>query len=138
VIIALADAGPLIALMDDDDPYHGHYDALMFEGDEAPRLYTTWPCVVEAVHLLSPPSGHALLEWVARGGVQVFPFDVGDLNVMLKWMRHYTQPPRTEMDFADASLYWLAVETGLSTVMTVDRRDFSRYRLPDGRHFEIL
>jgi uncharacterized protein len=138
VITALADAGPLIALMDDDDRYHDHYTALMFEGYEAPRLHTTWPCVVEATHLLAPHAGHALLEWIARGGVQVFPFDIGHLNDMLKWMRLYTQPPRTQMDLADASLYWLAVETGLTTVMTVDRRDFSRYRLPDGRAFEIL
>jgi uncharacterized protein len=138
VITALADTGPLVALMDDDDPFHDHYDALMFDGDEAPRLFTTWPCVVEATHLLSSTSSHALLEWVGRGGVQVFPYDAQDLAAMVKWMRIYTQPPRTRMDFADATLYWLAVETGLTKVMTIDRRDFSRYRLPDGRPFEIL
>ena len=42
------------------------------------------------------------------------------------------------MDLADASLVWLATETGVTTVMTLDARDFSRYRLPDGRAFEIL
>jgi predicted nucleic acid-binding protein len=42
------------------------------------------------------------------------------------------------MDFADASLVWLAQDTGVCRVMTMDARDFSRYRLADGRSFEIL
>ena len=53
-------------------------------------------------------------------------------------MRQYTETPRTQMDLADASLVWLAADTGVSTILTMDRRDFSRYRLPDGRSFEIL
>ena len=42
------------------------------------------------------------------------------------------------MDFADASLVWLATDTGVNRIMTMDVRDFSRYRLTDGRGFEIL
>jgi hypothetical protein len=53
-------------------------------------------------------------------------------------MARYTAEPRTEMDLADASLVWLAQDTNTLNVMTMDVRDFSRYRLPDGRHFEIL
>ena len=53
-------------------------------------------------------------------------------------MQRYTQSPRTEMDLADASLVWLAADTGVNRIMTMDKRDFSRYRLPDGRPFEIL
>ena len=57
---------------------------------------------------------------------------------MTPWMQRYSEPPRSVMDLADASLYWLALETGITEVMTLDVRDFSRYRLPDGRAFEIL
>ena len=53
-------------------------------------------------------------------------------------MLRYTEVPRTEMDLADASLLWLAEDTGVLTIMTLDVHDFSRYRLPDGRAFEIL
>jgi uncharacterized protein len=53
-------------------------------------------------------------------------------------MQRYTESPRTEMDLADASLYALAADTGVSRIMTLDKRDFSRYKLPDGRGFEIL
>ena len=80
----------------------------------------------------------ALLRWVAAGGVTVFPFEQEALEAMVELMRKYTQSPRTEMDLADASLVWLAADTGVTQVMTMDIRDFSRYRLPDGRAFEIL
>ena len=39
---------------------------------------------------------------------------------------------------ADASLYWVAAETGVASVLTADVKDFARYRLPDGRAFELL
>jgi predicted nucleic acid-binding protein len=53
-------------------------------------------------------------------------------------MRRYTETDKREMDLADASLYWLACETGITDVMTTDRNDFERYRLPDGRPFNII
>ena len=53
-------------------------------------------------------------------------------------MVRYTESTRAEMDLADASLVWLAAETGVTRIMTTDVRDFSRYRLPDGRGFDIL
>ena len=49
-----------------------------------------------------------------------------------------TQDEVDEMDLADASLYWLAAETGLTEILTVDVSDFSRYRLPRGKAFTLL
>ena len=116
-----------------------HYDALFKRAaNEQWSLATTWPCVVEASYLLAPPERFALLRWVAAGGLTVFPFAQEALADMVELMRAYTESPRTEMDLADASLVCLAADTGVTRVMTMDRRDFSRYRLPDGRPFEIL
>ena len=42
------------------------------------------------------------------------------------------------MDFAGASLCWLATQTGVTEIMTTGVADFSRYRLPDGRAFSLL
>jgi predicted nucleic acid-binding protein len=134
----LLDAGPLIALFADGDPFHGHYQALLGDARQPLSLYTTWPCVVEASHLLGDVERLEMLKWVGLGGAQVFPFDTPALVDMTGWMVRYTEPPRTRMDFADASLYWLAQETGVTAIMTLDVRDFTRYRLPDGRAFEIL
>jgi hypothetical protein len=79
-----------------------------------------------------------MLNWIGRGGAQVFPFESIHLIDMADWMQRYTQAPRSEMDLADASLYWVACETAITQVMTLGVRDFSRYLLPDGRGFEIL
>ena len=71
------------------------------------------------------------------GGVTVYPFSTDNLNGVVETMKTYTEPGKREMDFADATLYWLAVETGITTIMTVDERDFNRYRLSDGKHFTV-
>ncbi|KNZ31575.1 MAG: hypothetical protein AD742_16430 [Methylibium sp. NZG] len=135
--VALLDAGPLIALFDRADRAHKHYRDLLSR-QTASRLHTTWPCITEAAHFLPGLAKVEMLRWVGLGGVQVFPFEQEALLAMAPWIHAYTEPPRTEMDFADASLYWLAHETGVVRIMTLDTRDFLRYRLPDGRAFELV
>jgi hypothetical protein len=135
----LIDAGPLIALFAVDDAHHARYDNLVAEAAVGGlRLATTWPCLTEAAYLLDAPLRFELLEWVERGGVQVFPFDASHLAVMLPWMRRYTEKYKRDMDLADASLLWLAHETGVREIMTVDVKDFSRYRLPGGEALSLL
>ena len=135
----LIDAGPLIALFAVDDAYHVRYDSLVTESAASGlRLVTTWPCVTEASHILDAPLRFELLEWIERGGVQVFPFDASHLALMLPWMRRYTEKYKRDMDLADASLLWLAHETGLREIMTVDVKDCARYRLPGGKALALL
>ena len=135
----LVDAGPLVALFGDHEPQRTHYQRLLERAAaERWRLCTTWPCIVEASYLLAPARRYMLLRWVAQGGITVFPFQQEVLTDFVDLMARYTEEPRTEMDLADASLVWLAGETGVTAIMTTDLRDFARYRLPDGRAFEIL
>jgi predicted nucleic acid-binding protein len=134
----LLDAGPQVALFAPDDVHHGRFYGLLTDlADQGVRLITTWPCIVEAAYLLDPPHRYDLLKWVELGGAQIYPFDAHHLGDIARWMRRYTDA-RREMDLADASLYWLASETGVTAIMTVDIADFRRYRLPNGAHFELL
>ena len=139
VATAIVDASALVALFGHDQPSHAHY-AQLFEQAAAERwmLASTWPCITEASHLLGVPRRYACLRWVAAGGLTIYPIDQETLESMVEFMRQYTQSPRTEMDLADASLVWLASDTSVNRIMTLDQRDFSRYRLPDGRAFDIL
>lgn len=135
----LLDSGALIALFAVDDKHHLRFDRLVEElSANGLRLLTTWPCVVEGAYLLDRPQRFEMLRWVELGGTLVYPFEPHHLGDMLPWMARYTEMNKREMDLADASLYWLAVETGLNEIMTTDVADFSRYRLPDGRHFVLL
>ena len=129
----------MVALFGVHQPRGPHYRQLLRQaGEELWSLATTWPCVTEASHLLDAPERFTLLRWIAASGITVFPFAQDDLEAMVALMRRYTESPRTEMDLADASLVWLAADSGVTRVMTMDVGDFSRYRLPDGRSFELL
>ena len=135
----LIDSGPLIALFATDDKHHQRFDELV--GALAPdglRLLTTWPCIVETSYLLEVPQRDQMLHWVELGGTIVYPFEPHHLGDMSKWMQQYSKKSRREMDLADASLYWLAIETAVTDIMTIDVADFSRYRLPNGQPFTLL
>lgn len=134
----LLDAGPMVTIFRPQEVAHAHYRSLLLNERPQYQLHTTWPCICEAVHLLKGVDRLALMRWIGHGAVQVFPFDAADMLEMTPWMQRYSEPPRSVMDLADASLYWLACESGVRQVMTLDIRDFSRYRLPDGQGFEIL
>ena len=129
----------MVALFGRDQSHSAHYSQLFARAaQEQWSLTSTWPCVTEASYLLGPPQRFTFLRWVAADGVSIFPFDQSNVEGMAELMRRYTESPRTEMDFADASLVYLASDTGVNRIMTMDVRDFSRYRLADGRAFEIL
>jgi uncharacterized protein len=136
---ALVDAGPLVAIFGKNQPQATRYKTLLKNAsDEQWTLATTWPCVVEASYLLAVPQRYTMLQWVAASGIDVFPFGQDALNQMIALMKKFTESPKTEMDLADASLVWLAIESGVNQIMTMDLRDFSRYRLPNGEGFRIL
>ncbi len=135
----LIDSGPLIALFAIDDDHHTRFDTLVKELSVGGlRLISTWPCIVEASYLLDMPHRFEMLRWVELGGVAVYPFEAAHLADFVRWMRRYSEAHKREMDLADASLYWLAAETGVAEILTVDVTDFSRYRLPGGKSFTLL
>jgi hypothetical protein len=136
---ALVDTGAFVALFDDAEQRFEHYRTIVAAlVGEGVRLLSTWPCITEASYLLSPRNHWALLEWLGSGTVAVQNFEQDDLTQMQAWMQRYSEQGKSLMDFADASLYWLADRVDSNIVLTVDQSDFSLYRLPDGRHFEIL
>ena len=139
VSAALVDAGPIVAAFGPGDKHAKRYRALFKRAaTEGWALATALPCVVEASHMIEPPHRYAMLRWVASGAIKVFPFEIDAVEELVTLMKRWTEPPRTEMDLADAALVQLAVELGITQIMTIDVRDFARYRLPNGRAFEIL
>ncbi len=54
----LTDNGPLVALINRNDPHHERYKAAVRQWPAAPLL-TTWPCWTEAMYLLYRAGGYA-------------------------------------------------------------------------------
>ncbi len=100
------------------------------------RLLTTWPCVTDATHILERVDLQlALLAFLHGGRCEVRDFGADHLDRFITWIGKYRDRP---MDFADASLLWLAVDIGCAEILTTDRADFETYRLPGGRRFKLL
>jgi uncharacterized protein len=124
--LILIDAGPLVALVDSDDQHHARCVAAL-KGLREP-LATVWPALFEAMYLLSdlPLAQEAIWEMLDRGAVLLFPLDSSDIPRIRELMRKYANRP---MDLADAALLRVAEREGLRKIFTVDRADFSVYRL---------
>ena len=124
----LVDAGPLIALTDRSDKHHRRVASYLrrFDG----KLLTTWPVLAEACHFMPEHTQIAFLRWADAGGLGVMEMDHSALATLANWKEKYVDLP---MDLVDASLVWLAQQTGVLDILTIDLKDFSVYRLSDGK-----
>ena len=129
----LADTGPLVALLLKRDPHHRA--TVQWMAANAHRLLSTWPVITEACHFLGLRGKLALFELVERGALVVADIAAGDLKAVAKIMSTYAD---REVDLADASLVLLAERSGVTGIITIDRNDFSTYRLSRGRAFNII
>ena len=129
----LVDAGPLIALADKSDKHHARVAAYLrrFNG----RLLTTWPVLAEACHFLPESAQIDFLRWADAGGISLVELHESALITLADWKEKYRELP---MDLADASLLWVAQSTGVLDILTIDRKDFSVYRLPNGKALSLV
>lgn len=133
----LCDTGPMVAMVDRNDPYH---EVCVTALDEIPSdgFVTTWPCLAEAMHLLDRKLGFTGQEhlWDLLEGGVITPCGQSDVEWkrMRELMRQYRDAP---MDLADASLVTAAEQLGIRRVFTIDRH-FRAYRIHGAREFEIV
>ncbi len=122
----LVDAGPLIALIHANDRHHKECKEALAR-IRGP-LSTVWPVFVEAMYLLnfSLKAQEALWKLLESGALILLPLDHTDAARMRELMSKYRDLP---MDLADAALVHVAEREGIRTVFTLDRRDFSVYRV---------
>ncbi|HEX5726948.1 MAG TPA: hypothetical protein VFX98_15845 [Longimicrobiaceae bacterium] len=135
--MTLCDTGPLVALIDRDDPHHARCVGAL-AGLPPAALLTTWPCFTEAMHLLRRvgglPAQDELWSYLADGLVSLHVPASGEWERMRALMRTYGDAP---MDLADASLVALAEGLGLRRVFTLDRH-FRAYRTRRGGSLELV
>ena len=133
--IVLVDTGPLVALFDPSDQDHAACTAELGRLN-ASRLVTTLAVLTEATYLLafSTKAQRAVLDFVAAGAVELPDLDAVDVARAAGFMKKYEDLP---MDFADATLAVLGQRLHTERIFTLDRRDFSVYRI-GRRAFRIL
>jgi hypothetical protein len=77
----------------------------------------------------------ALWRLLERKAVKILPLDASDVPRMRELMRKYRDLP---MDLADAALVRVGERERISSVFTIDRRDFEVYRPRGIRRFTVL
>ena len=129
----LVDTGFLVALFRRRDRLHG--SARMYLQAHSHVLATVAPVIVETSFFLSADGKANLLEWVLRGGLTVSEVPSAAYRDIKSIVLKYGD---RDIDFADASLIWLAGLTGCRRILTVDERDFGVYRAKGNKRFQIV
>jgi len=130
----LVDAGPLVAILDADDAFHEACVATLRQIREP--MITVWPALTEATHLVgSNDARDRVLQIIEQGDLRIASLDARDVPRMRALMQKYGDRP---MDLADAALVRVGEREGFQTVFTIDRADFSVYRLHGNRRFQLI
>lgn len=102
-------------------------------------MLTTEAVVTESAYVLaaSPEHQRAALDWFerARATRLLVVEPAGDYAALAVIIARYANLP---CDYADATLIALAERTGVTSIATIDERDFSSYRIRGRRRFRIL
>ncbi len=122
----LIDTGPLTALFDKDDSYHGR--VLEFISGKRFQFVTTTAVITEVTHLLdfSVETQILFFQWILNQGAIIHEIGFEDIARIIELTRKYSDRP---MDFADATLVVAAEKTGIRKIISIDS-DFYVYRLP--------
>jgi predicted nucleic acid-binding protein len=129
----IVDTGFLVALYIRRDNLHSQ--ALHFLQQNKQALITTAPVIVESCYFLDAKAKVALLNWVQRGGINVVDVPVTAYSEIAQTIEKYADH---EIDFTDATLIWLANSYQQQQVLTVDKNDFSAFRLKNNQWFHLL
>ena len=129
----LADTGFLVALFKHRERLNAAAKAYLTAHRHA--LLTVAPVIVETCFFLDAGEQRALLEWARCGGIEVAEWPASAYAQTGTIIARYAD---RDIDLADAALIWLALRSGSQSILTVDRRDFSVYRLKGNRSFDLL
>ncbi len=132
---ALVDTGAILALLDRSDRWH-RLCVETFSSLHLPLL-TSEAVLTELFHLVGDERREEESAWkfVRSGALELAVISGSELPAVHGLMSRYWDRP---MDFADATLVYLAKRESLSTVFTVGRADFETYRIDGRRRFRVL
>ena len=132
---ALIDTGAILALLDRTDRWHPAC-VNAFRQLRLPLLASE--AVLTELFLLVGDSStemEATWRFVRSGAIVLGVIEDTELPNLRTLMSRYGDRP---MDFADATLVYLAKRESLSGILTVDQADFVTYRIQGKRQFRVL
>lgn len=133
----LVDTGPLYAMADRDDDWHGR--VVGFVERSSDELIVPVTVLPEAAYLLAahlgPEAEQRLVRSVVNGEMAVEDLTIQDLRRTLELLQRYAE---ARIGFVDASIVATAERLRISRILTTDRRDFALIRPRHCKAFELL
>ena len=133
-IALLVDTGVLLAAVSPRDKWHDRCAAFLLETDVP--LMTTVAVLTELFYFVhqDPMRTNLIWRFLSGGVVELASIEARDLPEIEHLMQRYADRP---MDFADATLVYVAGREGIADMLTIDHDDFETYRFGRNRRFRI-
>jgi uncharacterized protein len=123
---AILDTGPWVALIDKSESKHDL--CVQWLKNYSGNLYSTEAVLTEVLYLLnfSIKAQTAAIDFVLQSVVEIIPSSIESLKRVKYLIKKYSDLP---MDYADATILCLAMDTGIHDIITFDQKDFNIYRI---------
>ena len=131
----LIDTGAILAILDQNDRWHS-VCVNCFTQLRLPAV-TSEAVLTETFHLVgrSRTDVNKVWQFFSSGSILLVTIEGSELAAIRELMNRYRD---RRMDFADATLVYLASREGIQAVLTIDQTDFSVYRIAGRRRFHVL
>ena len=132
---AILDTGPWVALIDRSESKHDI--CVRWLKNFSGKLYSTESVLTEVLYLLnfSVKAQTAAIDFVLKSVVEIIPSSVESMKKVKILIKKYSDLP---MDYADATIVCLAIDTEIYNIITLDQRDFNIYRFKKKQSFVIM
>ena len=123
---AILDTGPWVALIDRSESKHDI--CVQWLKDYSGNLYSTEAVLTEVLYLLSfsVKAQTAAIDFVLKLVVEIIPSSTESLKKARDLIKKHSDLP---MDYADATIVCLAMDSGIHNIITFDEKDFNIYRV---------
>jgi len=132
---AILDTGPWVALIDKSESKHDI--CVRWLKNFSGKLYSTESVLTEVLYLLnfSVKAQTAAIDFVLKSVVEIIPSSIESMKKVKILIKKYSDLP---MDYADATIVCLAIDTGIYNIITLDQKDFNIYRFKKKHSFVIM
>lgn len=131
----IVDTSPLVAILSPRDNYH--QICVNTLKNIQPPLLTTWAVITEILWLIrdNKKAIESLFIMVEGNLIKIVELPEDAIIWLKNFMLNYYD---MGVQIADASLCYLAETYQLKIIFTLDRKDFSIYRIKNNQHFTII
>ena len=135
-MIGIADTEYILSVVSDTEPLH---TVCVDVHDRMSRVYLPQSVLTESAYMITREEGdRTTAEWLKGlrfSKYQVIALEDNDIERAADLLKQYAD---AELDFVDATIIAIAERLNITTVLTIDRRDFSMIRPSHATHFDLL